>query len=82
MARGWESKSIEAQQAEASDIARRPGKPLSPEQQALRRQIQGLELARKSMLEQLASATHTRHRQMLEESLAELERRIRKLDKT
>jgi hypothetical protein len=81
MARGWESKSIEEQQAEASESKRRTGKPQSPEQQALRRQIDGLELSRKSIKRQLQSATHARHRQMLEESLAELDRQLRKLDK-
>jgi hypothetical protein len=76
MARGWESKSIEAQQAEAIDNRSQSRKLLSPEQQALRRQIDGLELSRKSILHQLESATNPRHRQMLEHSLAELDRRL------
>jgi hypothetical protein len=79
MARGWESKSIEAQQAEALESSKEPAKRLSPEQQALRRQIDGLELSRKSILHQLESAGHPRHRQLLENSLAELDRRIRAL---
>jgi hypothetical protein len=79
MARGWESKSIEAQQAEALDVPKDPVKRLTPEEQAVRRQIDGLELSRKSILHQLESVNHPRHRQMLENSLAELDRRIREL---
>jgi hypothetical protein len=81
MARGWESKSVEGQQAEALGPKQHTGKRLSPEQQALRRQIDGLKLSRKNILHHLESATHARHREMLEESLAELERQIRELDK-
>ena len=82
MARGWESKSVEEQQADALENRERRGRYLSPEEQALRRKIDGLELSRKAILRQLESATHARHRHMLEESLAELERQIRQLETT
>jgi hypothetical protein len=81
MARGWESKSIEAQQAEAADSRQRPEKPLSPEQQAKRRQVEGLQLARKGIERQIALATNPRHIRMLEESLAELDRQLGALTK-
>jgi len=80
MARGWESKSVEAQQAEAADNKHRVEKPLSLEQQALRRHIEGLQLARKRIEQQIASATNPRHLQMLKESLAELERQLSALN--
>lgn len=81
MARGWESKAIEDQQSEALQSKRPAGKPLSAEQQALRRQINGLELSRKNILRQLELVTHIRHRQMLETSLNELEGQILELNK-
>ena len=79
MARGWESKSIEEQQAEAASAKTVGSKPLSPHQQVLRRQIEGLQLARKNVLQQLASATNQHHRRMLAESLAELDRQLKEL---
>jgi hypothetical protein len=79
MARGWESKSIEAQQADAADKPRPHVKPLSPQQQALRRQLEGWQLSRRAIVQQLESVTNARRRQMLEDSLAELDRRIREL---
>lgn len=80
MARGWESKSIEEQQAEATSRSDRPAKHLTPQQQAMSRQADGLKLARKNVLQQLQTSTHPRHRQMLEQSLAELDRQIQKLE--
>jgi hypothetical protein len=80
MARGWESKSIEAQQEEAAGSKRPIEKPLTPEQRAKRREIEGLQLARKSVEQQIALATNPRHVRMLEESLAELDRQIAALN--
>jgi hypothetical protein len=76
MARGWESKSVEAQQEEAADSRQRSATPLSLEQQARCRQIEGLKLARKSIERQIALATNSRHMHMLQESLAELDRQL------
>jgi hypothetical protein len=75
MARGWESKSVEQQQEEAATqkISRAP---LSPEQIARESRRQGLELSRQRILQQLQAACNSRHRQMLEAALAELDRRI------
>jgi hypothetical protein len=81
MARGWESKSIEAQQAEAADTKRPIEKRLTPAQQAKLREIESLQLARKSIEWQIALATNPRHVRMLEESLAELDRQLAALNK-
>lgn len=70
---------MEAQQAEASESSRQSKRPLSPEQQARQRQTDELQLARTRVVHQLESASNPRHRQMLEESLKELERRIENL---
>ncbi len=76
MARGWESKSVEAQQAEAEQDKRTKGSKLTPEQASQRRYLDGLLLSRQRVLQQLANAHESRHRQMLERALADLEERI------
>ena len=73
MARGWESKAVEQQQAEALRPGSR-GPLLSPQQAARSRQLEGLQLSRKRVLNQLATARDPRHRKMLEEAVAELDR--------
>ena len=77
MARGWESKSVEQQQEEAA-AQKLPGKHLTPEQIAEENRRKGLELSRQRILQQLQTACHSRHRQMLETALEDLERQIRK----
>jgi hypothetical protein len=78
MARGWESKSVEAQQMEAS--AEKPAslrKQLSPEEAASARRKAVLVLSRKHVAKQLEIATNPRQRNMLETALADLDRQIR-----
>jgi hypothetical protein len=79
MARGWESKSVEAQQAEASEEKQRSGPRMSPEQAARQRQVEGLGLSRQRVLQQAEAARDPRHRQMLEKALADLDRQIEAL---
>ena len=76
MARGWESKSVEAQQAEASEKAPTERSRLSPEEAANRRQREVLRLSRQRMTEQLATARNPHHRKMLQDALAELDRKL------
>ncbi|MGA2003069.1 MAG: hypothetical protein ABSG70_06800 [Terriglobales bacterium] len=76
MARGWESKSIEQQQADLMDGSRSQGPRLSPVQQKENRLRQGLVLTRKRLLDQLQSAARPAHRQMLEQSLAEIDKQL------
>jgi len=76
MARGWESKSIEQQQAERAEASKSAGPRLSPAQQKLNRQREGLLLARKRLADQLQTATHAQHRQMLEQALAEIDKQL------
>lgn len=76
MARGWESKSIESQQADKFQNSDTPRKHLTPEQVSQRRQLEGLRLSRARVTKQLESASDPRHRQMLEQALAELDRQI------
>ncbi len=78
MARGWESKSIEEQQAAAQAPAE-PRKVLTPEQVADKRQRDSLLLSRKRIHEQLQAAQNPHYRQMLESALAELDGRLARL---
>jgi hypothetical protein len=79
VARGWESKSVEDQQAEAASHSG-PAKPtLSPAQIAIQRQRQGLLLSRQHMLQQLETAGNPRHREILQSALADLDAQIARL---
>ena len=79
MARGWESKSVEDQQSQARDSSVSSQPPLSAELAALRRKREGMLLSRKQVTEQLQSATHPARRHMLEDALAELDRRLEEM---
>jgi hypothetical protein len=79
MARGWESKAVEQQQADAVAISTPERERLTPQQVAARRQKEGLVLARKRVLEQLQAAHNPKHRQVLENALADLDARLNRL---
>jgi len=80
MARGWKSKSVEQQQEEMLEqrkTARAPISPsLPPKEQQRHRKREGLLLSRERLTQQLEAATHPRHRQMLEQAIAELDRQL------
>jgi hypothetical protein len=76
MARGWESKSVEQQQAEAAERKHPSKSRITPQEALLVRKIEGLRLSRQRVLQQLSSAHDPRHRQILEHALADLDRQI------
>jgi len=80
MARGWESKSVEAQQQEAAENVAKAGPPMTAEQAVRRREEQGLGLARNRVLQQLRSNLNPRHRKLLEEELAALDRKLSRFE--
>jgi TATA-binding protein-associated factor Taf7 len=76
MARGWESKSVEAQQEAATD------RPLespdsrqdnSPQARARRERLAGLRMSRSRILQQMETAVNPKHREMLQRALRALE---------
>jgi hypothetical protein len=75
MARGWESKSVEDQQAERE---RQPSETalLSPTDAARLAQRRTLELSRARALADLAAATRPAHRAMLEAALRALDEQL------
>jgi hypothetical protein len=79
MARGWESKAVEAQQDAAAD-ARRPAAAISDEEIRLRTERQTLMLARTRALGDLQQACAPAHRAMLEHAIADLDRRLKTLE--
>jgi len=80
MARGWESKSVEQQQDAMSERSK-PARPaLSPEQRERDRKRQGLLLSRSHLSRQLEVAPNPRHRQMLTDAIAELDRQLSSLE--
>jgi hypothetical protein len=80
MARGWESKSIEQQQSDALGERSSPRPRLSAADQKRNRHRDTLLLARKGLAAQLDSSQSPRHRQMLQQSLAEIDRQLSSFD--
>lgn len=79
MARGWESKSVEAQQAEASDKSAKPRPQLTPEAAARARDRDILQLSRKSVVTQLESTKNPRHQKLLQDALKDLDDKLKLL---
>ena len=83
MARGWESKSVEQQQEEMAEQRKslreksaRASLSPSPKEQKRNRKHEGLLLSRERLTQQLQAASHPRHRRMLEQAIAELDRQL------
>lgn len=80
MARGWESKSVEAQQSEAAEKSSAPRVRLSKEDAARRRDHESLRLSRQGVLQQLERSQNPRHRKLLQDTLAELDQKLHQFD--
>jgi hypothetical protein len=78
MARGWESKAVEAQQDEAS-ARTRSGPPISRDDAKRRTELATLALARARAEADLQVATAGAHREMLARAIADLDQRIARL---
>ena len=79
MARGWESKAVEAQQ-EAMGSRRPVGPPVTARDATRTHERGTLMLARTRALADLQTACAPAHRAMLEQAIADLDRRIASLD--
>ena len=77
MARGWESKDVEAQ-VESKEVAKPSPErdPKSAEKQLREQNIQQLQLSRTRIANDLNTATHPNHRKSLEAALAHLDKKI------
>jgi hypothetical protein len=81
VARGWESKSVEAQQADANDKAQHHPR-MSSEEAAAFREKENLRLSRQRVLQQIEASTNPRHRKILGDALADLDNKLRRLEMT
>ena len=82
MARGWESKSVDDQQAAAEAAAAEQHRPdLSPEEQARGERRIALGLARARAMQDLQTACDTRHRALLEQTIAHLDAELAALNR-
>jgi len=79
MARGWESKSVESQMESAQTESRQGDSSPTDEQKLIRRERDGLLLARSRVMQQLESSTNGVYRQSLQQALNELDEKIAKL---
>ena len=81
MARGWESKDVEAQVEAAEAPEQKPGSGQKTAEQLMREQSRkDLELSRTRIANDLATATHPNHRKSLEAALAHLDKKIADLN--
>ncbi len=78
MARGWESKSIEAQQEEAAR-GRSLARPLTDDERVAAERRRSLELARARAADDLTRATASAHRRLLEQTLQAIEAQLQLL---
>jgi len=76
MARGWKSKSIEDQQAEAASEKIQNRVKLTPEEIKRRHEVRGLELSKQRVEQQLLSAVNDQHREMLQRALTDLTHKL------
>lgn len=76
MARGWESKSVEEQQAEFTKSNPGTSKKKSPIEQERARQIRTLQLTRLYIQQQLERSQNERHKQMLTQEIQHLDKQI------
>ena len=76
MARGWESKSVEAQKESMEHSRRRPQAVVSPEQMETERTRDGLLLHRTRVLRDLEGCQNERYRKTLTDGLTFLEAKL------
>jgi len=79
VARGWESKSVEEQQAQAAPAFSPSQPPQTAAQTAKQRRRQGLLLSRQHVLQQLEVAQNSRHRELLQKALSDLDAQLARL---
>lgn len=77
VARGWESKSVEAQQDEARQKTVRSAPPMSAAEAARWRQKENLRLSRQRVLQQMEASQNPRHRKVLQDALADLDEKLK-----
>jgi hypothetical protein len=80
MARGWESKSVEAQMDEADSEPSANSGPLSAAARQTTFKKNDLQLSRKRILQQLETSSNERYSELLRRTLADLDAQIAALN--
>ena len=78
MARGWESKSVEEQQAAANTKGELQQR-LIAQQAAVKQRKEALNLSRRHVLQQLQTVQNPRHRQMLEAAISDMDAQLARM---
>lgn len=78
VARGWESKNVESQQAEREAAAGAPAAPPTPEETAARARRRLLDVARARAVADRAAATSPAHRAMLDAAIQALDEQLKR----
>jgi len=79
MARGWESKSVEAQMESAREEPTTGARQLSSDDKSAARERQNLLLSRAYISQQILSSTNDRYTESLRKALEEVERKLGEL---
>jgi len=80
MARGWESKSVEAQMESAQQNQPAQGnRALTDDEKDRKRERDGLKLSRAYLLHKIESSTSERYTESLRKELAEIEQKLSRL---
>lgn len=81
MARGWESKAVESQIESANErISQARTAQVGSERLQLERERESVELSRSRVRQDMATATHSKYREILQRSLEHLDRKIAMID--
>jgi len=81
MARGWESKDVEAQVEATEEPKQKSGSGAKSPEELMREEARkDLQLSRIRIANDLASATHPNHKKSLEAALAHLDKKIADLN--
>ena len=79
MARGWESKAVEAQMESASDSGSKHKKHLTPDEMETARKRESLLLSRTRVLQELEQSRNPRYKKILTDALSDLDEKLAQL---
>jgi hypothetical protein len=82
MARGWESKSVEAQMESANNQTQGVTQPVGEEERKRKRERDNLKLSRAYVLHQIEASTNERYLETLRKALSEIEHKLAELGDT
>ena len=79
MARGWESKSVEAQMETADGARKGPKPPLTDDEKKARHERDSLKLSRAYIVHQIEASTSELYTKSLQQALSEIDEKLAKL---